>query len=190
MHGSLSVLKKLKQKAKNVDIILCAGDFTIFEQGIEHFLSAFNKLKKPVLMIHGNHEEEGLLRRACEEYKNIFFLHKNHFVQEDILFLGWGGGGFSQTDKEFEKHSKKLKKLMEKHKEKAIVLITHAPPYKTKLDMIFKEHHGNKSIRTFIKENKIDLSFSGHLHENNNQQDKINKSTVINPGPYGRIINI
>lgn len=188
-HGSLSAFKKIKQKAKHADIIICGGDFTIFDQGIKHILSNFNKLKKDFLIIHGNHEDERLVRHLCTKYKNLFFLHKKHFIKDDILFIGWGGGGFSFKDKEFEKDNKKFKKLIKKHKNKAVVLVTHAPPYKTKLDRVAHGHYGNKSFRDFIKENKIDLVLCGHFHENNNKQDKIKESTIINPGPYGRLIN-
>ena len=190
MHGSVSALKKIKQKSKNCDIIVCGGDFTIFEQNIQELLKEFSKLKKEILMIHGNHEGEDELRHFCHKYKNIHFIHGTHFIFEDVVFLGWGGGGFSQKDKEFEKKSKKFKKFLDKHKDKAFVLITHAPPYDTKLDKIGKEPCGNKSIRNFIKENKIDLSISGHLHENEGAIDKIGKSTVINPGREGRILKI
>jgi Icc-related predicted phosphoesterase len=190
LHGSLSAWKKIKKKAKSADVIVCGGDFTIFEQGIEHFIEEFDNLKKPFLLIHGNHEEEELIRHVCHKSENLFFLHKKHFIKDDILFIGWGGGGFSQTDKEFEKYSKKFKELIDKHKDKAVVFLTHAPPYKTKLDGISKDHVGNKSFRNFIKENNIDLSISGHLHENEGKVDKINKSTVINPGRDGKIINL
>ncbi len=190
MHGSLSALKQIKQKAKNVDVVVCGGDFTIFEQGIGHFLSVFDKIKKDFLVIHGNHEEEGLVRHLCKKHKNLFFLHKKHFIKDDVLFLGWGGGGFSLRDKEFEKETKKFKKIIKKHKDKAVVLVTHAPPYNTKLDRMSREHCGNKSISNFIKENKIDLVLCGHLHENMNKEDKIGLSTIINPGYYGRIVEI
>ena len=190
IHGSMSAFKKIKQKAKNADIIVCGGDFTIFEQGIEHFLSVFDKLKKPFLIIHGNHEEDDIIRHLCIKHKNMFFLHKKHFVKDDILFLGWGGGGFSLRDREFEKYSKKFEELIKKHKDKAVVLVTHAPPYDTKLDLIVRGHHGNKSFTDFIKKNKIDLVLCGHLHENEGKMDKIGVSTVINPGPYGRVINL
>ncbi len=190
IHGSMSAFKKIKQKAKNADIIVCGGDFTIFEQGIDHFLSVFDKLKKPFLIIHGNHEEDDIIRHLCKKHKNLFFLHKNHFVKDDILFLGWGGGGFSLRDREFEKHSKKFEELIKKNNDKAVVLVTHAPPYNTKLDLIVRGHHGNKSFTDFIKKNKIDLVLCGHLHENEGKMDKIGISTVINPGPYGRVINL
>jgi|TARA_B100002003_G_C14044663_1_gene503224 Icc-related predicted phosphoesterase len=190
MHGSASALKKIKKNSQNCDIIVCGGDFTIFEQNMGHLLKEFSKLKKEVLMIHGNHEEEGLLRHFCHKYKNIHFIHGTHFIFKDVVFLGWGGGGFSKIDREFEKKGKKFRKFLKDHKDKAFVLITHAPPYKTKLDKIEKNYVGNKSISDFIKDNKVDLSISGHLHENDGKMDKIGKSTVINPGREGKILKI
>lgn len=190
MHGSLTALDKIKHKSANTDIIICGGDFTIFEQGIEHFLKEFDKLGKPFLIIHGNHEDDKVLEHLCKNHKNLIFLHKTHFIKDDILFLGWGGGGFSLRDEEFEKESKKFKELINKNKDKAVVLITHAPPYKTKLDYLSRDHHGNKSIRKFIDDNKIDLVLCGHFHENNEKIDKIGVTTIINPGPYGKMINL
>ena len=190
MHGSVTALKKIKKKSQNCDIIVCGGDFTIFEQNMEKLLKEFSKLKKEVLMIHGNHEEEELLRHFCHKYKNIHFIHGTHFIYKDVVFLGWGGGGFSLRDKEFEKKGKKFKKFLHNHKDKAFVLVTHAPPHNTKLDKIGKDHVGNKSIRNFIKDNKVDLGISGHIHENDGKMDKIGKSTVIHPGREGKILKI
>tara|TARA_Y100000310_G_scaffold335032_1_gene416093 strand:+ start:158 stop:754 length:597 start_codon:yes stop_codon:yes gene_type:complete len=190
MHGSMSALKSIRKKAKNVDIIVCAGDFTIFEQGIEHIMDELDKLKKEVLIVHGNHEDDDMMRELCLTHKNLFFLHNNHFIQDDVLFLGWGGGGFSEKDNSFEKREKRFKELIKKHKEKAIVLVTHAPPYGTKIDKIGREHCGNRSFAKFIKKNKIDLSISGHLHETSGKMGKIDKSTVMNPGPHGKVVNL
>ena len=190
MHSSMSAFKQIKKKAKNADIIVCGGDFTIFEQNMNHFLKEFDKFKKPFLLIHGNHEEDSELRHLCQKYKNIHFIHGDHFIYKDVVFIGWGGGGFSQEDKDFEKYGKKIKSFLKKHKDKAFVLVSHAPPYKTKLDKIGKSYVGNKSIRNFIKENKVDLNISGHLHENEGKIDKIDKSTVINPGREGRVLNL
>ena len=190
MHGSLTAFEKIKSKAEKADIIVCCGDFTIFEQGLEHFLNVFNKLNKPFLLIHGNHEEDQVLAHLSKQYSNIHFIHNNHFVKDDVLFLAWGGGGFSMHDTDFEKQIKKFKGLIDKNKDKAVVFISHAPPYKTKLDYIVGNHNGNKSFRKFIEENRISLSLCGHFHENKDKIDKIGKTTIINPGPNGALINL
>ena len=189
-HGSIKALRKIGKKAKNADLMVCAGDLTIFEQGLNYFLGRLNKMNGKVLFVHGNHEGEEDAKKSCSLFRNIEFIHKKHLIIGDILFFGWGGGGFSLVDKTFENQTKQFKKIIKKNPGKKIVLVTHAPPYNTKVDNILGEHCGNKSIRKFIKDLKPDLVVCGHLHEKHGKRDKIGKTLIINPGPYGIVISV
>lgn len=184
MHGNLSALKQIEAKAKEADLVICAGDFTVFEQFIDIIMKRFSKIKKPVLIIHGNHESASVVKAYCSLYKNLIFLHKKSVSIKNYTFIGYGGGGFTAIDKGFEKWANKIK-----IKDKKVILVTHAPPYNTKIDTINKEPCGNKSIRRFIEKAKPILAVSGHLHECKGQ-DKLNKTLLINPGPSGKIITI
>lgn len=186
LHGSSASLKQIEKKAKEADLIVCAGDFTNFEQHMDIIAQKLDVIGKKILMIPGNHETEEGLKEVCSLSKNLIYLHKKTYEINNYLFVGYGGGGFSLTDKEFEDWSKKIKI---KFKNKKIVLITHAPPYNTKIDMIDKEPHGNKSIRKFIETFKPVLAISGHLHECVGE-DKLNNTKLVNPGPNGKIIEI
>ena len=190
LHGSLKALEKIKNQSKKADLIVCAGDISIFENNLDYLLFQLNKLNKPVLIIPGNHEDNIDLNKLTNQLNNITNIHKKAFTKDNCLFLGYGGSGFSMVDKEFIKASKKLEKDIKKHQNKKIILITHAPPYKTKLDRIGSEACGNKSIKNFITKIKPDLVISGHLHENVGKEDKINKTRLVNPGPFGKIIII
>ena len=66
-HGSRTALTKIKQKAKKADYVLCCGDFTIFSNGTQTFLKEFNKIKKPFILIHGNHEGEDEVRKLVKK---------------------------------------------------------------------------------------------------------------------------
>jgi hypothetical protein len=187
LHGSKSALKKIIKRGKDVDLIICAGDFTIFGEGQKYILSKLDKMGKPVLVINGNHEDDMDLKMSCKKFKNCYFIHKRKFRKNGYLFLGWGGGGFSFKDKDFERHSKKFKSMIKK--DDKVVLVTHAPPYKTKIDDIGGEHAGNKSFRKFIEQVKPVLAISGHLHECVGE-DNIGKTKVINPGYKGKIVVI
>jgi len=191
IHGSATALKRLKKKvlSQKPDLLVCAGDVSVFEHGIVSLMRKLDKLNKEIIIIHGNHEEPSTFRKCSKLFKNIIFIHKKHFIKDDSLFLGYGGGGFSIVDKEFEKVGKKFKKIISNNKDKKIILVTHAPPYKTKLDKL-EIHCGNKSIRNFVEKNKIDLLICGHLHENFGKEDKIKKTKVVNPGPFGKIIKV
>ena len=192
-HGSLSAFKRIEQRVRTQkpDLLVCAGDVSIFEHGIVRILRRLNKLIRKTIIIHGNHEDASTFIKCSKLFKNIIFIHKRHFIKNSTLFLGYGGGGFSAVDRDFEKTAnKKFKKIIRDNKGKKIILVTHAPPYKTKLDKLIQGHCGNKSIRNFAERNKVDLLICGHLHENFGKEDKIGKTKVINPGPFGKIIEV
>jgi len=192
-HGSLSALKRIEQKVKTQkpDLLVCAGDISIFEHGIIGITRKLNKLNKKIIIIHGNHEDASTFRKLSKLFKNITFIHKNYHIENGILFLGYGGGGFTLYDKEFDNTAKtKFRKIIKNNKDKKIILVTHAPPYKTRLDKLIQGHCGNKSIRYFVDKNRIDLLICGHLHENFGKEDKIKKTKYINPGPFGKIVEI
>ncbi len=192
VHLSSYAFKKIKAKAKrqNPDLLVCAGDVSIFEHGLGLILNKLSKFNKKTLIIHGNHETSAVLKKSCSKFKNIIFMHKRQYSQNNYIFLGYGGGGFSLTEPEFCKTGKKFEKIIRNNKSKKIIFITHAPPYKTSLDLVAGSHCGNKTFHSFILKNKIDLYICGHLHENFGKKGKIGKTEIINPGPYGKIIKI
>lgn len=191
IHGSSTALKRIEQKVKaqKPDLLVCAGDVSIFERGIISIMRRLNRLNTQLLLIHGNHEDEKTFIKFSKLFKNINFIHKKYFFKDDALFLGYGGGGFSLIDKGFEKFAEyHFKKIIKENRDKKIILVTHAPPYKTNLDRLVEGHCGNKSIRHFIERNKVDFLICGHLHENFGKEDKIGKTKILNPGPFGKII--
>ena len=97
MHLSTIALSKIKSKIKkqNPDLLVCAGDLTIFEKGLDIILNKLSKLKKKTLLIHGNHETDKVMRKLCSKYNNLIFIHKSYHQHNNCTFLGYGGGGFS-----------------------------------------------------------------------------------------------
>lgn len=186
LHGSKKSLAKLKKRAKKVDLVVCAGDFTIFGSDEKSMIEEMDKFGKPVFLIHGNHEDDSEVRKECKKAKNVIFIHSKKVQFGEFLFIGWGGGGFSTKDKGFEKFSKGLKR----EKGERWILVTHAPPYNTKIDHIYEESAGCRSFRKFIEKEQPEMAISGHLHENAGKYDKIKKCFVINPGHEGRILRI
>ena len=190
IHGNEHILQEVAKlaKKKKPDLIICPGDITVFEKKMKEILEKLNKIEIPLFIIPGNHEEAGDMKKLCDKLENVVFLHRGVFEVDDYLFFGYGGDGFSRENLEFEKVAKSVEKRL---KGKKVVLITHQPPYGTKLDDLeYFEHVGNKSYRKFILKNKPVLALSGHLHENFGAIDKLGKTVLINPGPLGKIIQI
>jgi Icc-related predicted phosphoesterase len=185
IHSSKKYFSNLKSKAKEADILVCAGDITLFEQDIEYIIEELNNLGQKLLLIHGNHEDPTLVEVLCKSKKNIIFLHKKTFEFENITFLGFGGGGFSLREPEFESWSKSLNL-----KNKKIVFIHHAPPFGTNLDLLGGSHRGCDSYKEFILDFQPIISISGHFHETFGFEDTVNNTLMINPGPKGTLIKL
>ena len=194
----LKRLQKIKAKAKDADILVCAGDFTIFERDMTKTLQEINDIGKPVLIIHGNHETASATMMECERLKNLKFIHKRYHMIDDVVFFGFGGGGFSIRDESFTREAESFmrefntlseKNFKDNHKHYRLVLVTHAPPYGTKVDEI-GAHAGNQSITEFIIRHQPIIAVCGHIHENAGVEDKINMTRVINPGWDGMIIEL
>ncbi len=188
-HGSLTAFKKLKKKAKKVDLIVCAGDLTMFSDKMFYFLQKLDSIGKPVLIIHGNHESNDEMKGLVKMLKNIKMIHNSVYKMGHYIFFGWGGGGFALTDKRFEKSAKKKFKKYCNKKFKTM-LVTHAPPYGTKLDVVYYEHVGNKSIFEFIYKNQPNIAVCGHIHDCSKRRDKIKKTPVLNTGGDGVIVEV
>jgi uncharacterized protein len=62
------------------------------------------------------------------------------------------------------------------------ILISHAPPYGTKVDIIHSGFHvGSNSVREFVESEQPDAVICGHIHEARGQ-DKIGKTKIVNCG--------
>ena len=191
-HGFTGNMKTIlkKDKQKKPELAICCGDFTTFENNMSNVLKTLSKLSCKLFLIHGNHETDKVLKKLCKKYKNMIFIHKKFYKQNNHIFFGYGGSGFALIEPDFYKTGEKFQKIIKKNKSKKIIFITHAPPYKTKLDLVVGSHCGNKTLKHFIVRNKVDLYICGHLHENFGKKDIIKKTKIINPGPYGKIIKI
>ncbi len=189
IHGDMKALSRLKNNSKKADMVVCAGDISIMERNLSDIMSAINEFNKPIMMIHGNHEDEHGLRELTTIYNNITFLHKGVHHVEDYVFMGYGGDGFSTNDPEFTKVANMFFKREAKNKSK-IILVTHGPAYDTKIDVLGNEPKGNKSYRQFIDEVQPHLVVSGHLHENEGKHHKIGRTLFLNPGKEGIIVDI
>lgn len=187
LHAHAKSMDELQKKAKLADIIIGAGDLSLFGHKLDHVMSFLTTFQQPMLLLHGNHEtEEEVISHMKKQ--TMYFLHGQTFLYHDIFFVGWGGGGFSLVDYAFEEKADTLFSLCKNHKK--VVFVTHQPPYGTKLDYVYGHHAGNKSYTAFIKRVKPILAISGHLHETAKKQDSLGETLLVNPGQDGMILRV
>ncbi|MFT4297968.1 MAG: metallophosphoesterase family protein, partial [Candidatus Woesearchaeota archaeon] len=70
------------------------------------------------------------------------------------------------------------------------ILMLHQPPFNSGIDAIGNANSGNKTTKKFILKNKIDYVIAGHIHETSGLECRKKDTIYINPGPFGRIINL
>lgn len=186
IHANKRALAELKRRVANVDIVLCAGDISVFGMELIDVLEEINNWNKPVYLIHGNHEDEDLFVNIHEQFPNILFVHGKEHTHDEFTIIGWGGGGFSHEDPALMKYSKRLKPKPNQ------IMLFHGPPHGTAVDWMesWNEHRGCITKRAVIERLQPLLVIVGHLHENFGKHDKIGKSIIINPGPLGKVITI
>lgn len=194
LHGDKSLLKKLIKRAKkdDIDLVVMAGDLTVFETGLRYFLRKLNDIKKKILIIPGNHEGEHVLKKAVKDYEYCIDIHQKAVRvkiqgQDDYVFLGYGEGGFALEDPEFRKIARKWYGEYQKDK---VVLVTHGPPFGTNQDRLGRKHVGNKDYRKFIERLQPKLAICGHLHETAGLKDKIGETIIIHPGWEGMVVDL
>lgn len=182
-------LEAAKQKAENVDLVICLGDLTFFGEYLDQLLKYVDTFPKKVIMMHGNHEEEEIMRIMSRKYKNITFSHADILHHGEYSFITYGGDGFSRANPHFEEIARQLVK--ESKDIDKTVLVLHGPPIGTKLDIPYEDYHsGSLSYREFIEEYQPLIAFAGHIHEGEKQVDYIGHVTLFNPGPDGEIIDL
>ncbi|MBR9683305.1 hypothetical protein GOV03_02080 [Candidatus Woesearchaeota archaeon] len=189
LHGETKFLKKLVKRGKedDIDLVVVAGDMTMFEDHLGYVLKKLNSIGKKVLLIPGNHESNKDLNKALKGYDNCQNFHEKAVEIEGYVFLGYGEGGFSLKDAEFRKVAREW---YSKYQKKKIVLVTHAPPFGTTVDRVDRRHVGNKDIYSFIKRIKPKLVICGHIHDTAGKTDKIDGVNVINPGWEGMVVEL
>jgi Icc-related predicted phosphoesterase len=192
IHGDTGLAKKLAQRAKkeNVDLVILAGDITMMEKDTKNLVGPFVKLKKPVLLLHGNHESLATIDFLTELYgphaKN---LHGYSLIKNNIGIFGAGGVDFGVSpisEAELFRTLSKAHKGVKKARKK--IMVTHAHPFKSKAE--FSGFQGSKGVRKAIKKFKPNIMISGHIHEAEGIEEKIGKTKVINVGKKGKIIEI
>ncbi len=193
IHGKFQTLQRIidETAGDNYDLIISPGDFTDMFDGTPDFTQmeiadiVLQKLmipNKKLICVPGNHDPYEILD-VLEEYG--INIHQKTRKIENLMFVGWGGAKtpFNTHFEPSEEDTEEALAGMLKDVRGRWVLITHAPPKNTTLDIVKpKKHVGSAAIRKVIREKKPILVFSAHIHENSGKE-KIGGTTLFYPGP-------
>ncbi|MFW9851363.1 MAG: metallophosphoesterase [Candidatus Thorarchaeota archaeon] len=170
----LNIVQNLLNPPK---ICLIAGDITNFGsiEDMREALEVITNFDFQTFFVLGNCDPDINL-----EALNTSAKHIESSVEEIGSFAVVGFGS--------HKPQVNYKLLFElKRIKKRVCLLTHAPPYGTKADLVsFNRHGGSREItKTIEKFPNIFLVISGHIHESPTIST-YKKCKIINPGPITR----
>jgi len=207
VHGTVNVYEAMFElaRAKDIDFIVFGGDITtgINPNGQKFFLQFYllprlkefkKQVKKPVFIMMGNDDFSSnfaLLKKAGK-LKTAMILHKKFYTIDGFRIAGYPYINptpflLKDWEKTEEEILEELRKMSENAEPRRTIYAFHAPPYGTKLDMLYNgQHRGCEAIRQFIEESQPLLTLHGHIHEapqvSRSMTDKIGKTLCVNPG--------
>ncbi|MGZ7047784.1 MAG: metallophosphoesterase family protein [Methanobacterium sp.] len=198
IHGQCQNIFNYLQENK-VDLIILTGDITHFgpEKLGEEILNEICVFNIVTLAIPGNCDPLSIYKEI--ENSNAINIHNRSLIIKNIGICGFGGSNTTpfNTPLEFAEiqiYSQLEKIMSEIENEEIRILVTHAPPYNTKADILPSgDHAGSESVRRIIEEYQPTLNVCGHIHESK-AIDKIGNTIIINPGEssqgYAGMVNI
>lgn len=212
IHGDLEFYKKLLDFSleKKAKYLIIGGDITPLEflfvqrgiQGQRDFLELKliptmkefqDKGGGEIFIMPGNDDHsfnlnvlqkaeiEGFLKlthNRIHKIGNMFIAGYSFINSTPFMFKDW--------EKAEEDINTDLLTLCTEKPEKMIFSL-HAPPFNTKLDVLYDGNHvGSVAVREFIEKKQPYLGLHGHIHESPEMsgdfKDNIGKTLILNPG--------
>ena len=191
IHGDTGLVKRLAEKAvkENVDLVILAGDITMFESSVKNLIGPFIKAKKQVLLIPGNHESNATIDFLSEMYPNTKNIHGYSFKKDNLGIFGAGAGdvGINMIkDSEIFNLLKKGHEYVKDSPKK--IMVTHMHPKGSKAE--FSGFPGSQAVRKAIKEFHPNILITAHIHEAAGIEEDIGKTRVINVSRKEKIFEI
>jgi uncharacterized protein len=186
VHRDDRKARELAEMARDVDVVVAAGDFASVHIGLEKLIDMLVVIETPTVLVPGNNETEEALREACQGWKAATVLHGEGTAIDGVDFYGLGGGvpptpwdwSFDLTE---EQAAQKLAGAPA-----GGVLVVHSPP-KGHLD---GRDLGSQAILRAIEEKQPKVAICGHVHEDGGKDDRIGPTRLYNVGPEGTFIEL
>lgn len=188
-HGVPDASEHLKRfLRRDHDCLVIAGDFTELGplSAAEDILEKIEELGVRTLAVPGNCDPKPILELLERHGVN---LHGKLVWINDLAFVGLGGSNLTPFNTPFELQEAEIEEELLKLSKRAgerWVLVTHAPPFNTELDVVRSGVHvGSKGVRRVIEQKRPLLAICGHMHESRNV-GRIGRTVVVNPGPISK----
>jgi uncharacterized protein len=168
----------------DADVVVGAGDFATFGQGLESTLGVLARLTVPFVLVPGNHEKLDALEPFAALHAHWHLLHGSSATINGVVFYGVGYAIEPDAKGNIRTVlSDEAAKLLFARCPTDAVLVTHAPAYGA-TDM---DHdgtlRGSHTVRRVITARRPKLHLCGHIHAAWGTSTKIGRTLTHNLGP-------
>ncbi len=191
LHGNLDAIHQIAELLKTADVGFCLGDLASFHKGLEQATDQLD-VGTDLYLIPGNNEVANEVNQICQKKSNFHYFHEKTVSLGNYTFAGIGGGVESTWGMPFELSAQAATKILNQFRDLSnLILLTHTPPYGTKVDIAFSGRHiGAHSIRQFILKVQPNSVYSGHVHEAEGAIDYLGNTLLQAIGKKGFFLTI
>ena len=185
IHSAYKIAEEIIKK-ETPDICIIGGDLTNVGtvREAEKAVLNYQQLCHRLFCLAGNMD----LLQHDDLYAHMgISLNAHGEIIEHIGFFGVSSAPISPLHTPYEITEEEISRRIHqgykhvKHAEKKI-LISHSPPYGTKVDITHSGIHvGSTAVRDFIEDHQPDVVICGHIHEGRGQ-DTIENTRIVNCG--------
>lgn len=180
LHRNVAVARAVVEAARDVDVVVGAGDFATRAMGAQDVFAVLRELVCPFVFVHGNHDDLS----DMVAWEGAHSLHGTGVVIAGVPFFGVGGetpvtnaAPWNQGQAEAD-----MAQLLTGCPEGA-VLVTHAPPLGVCDAQPGEAHEGSAAILTCVERVQPKLVICGHIHAAWGMRGQVGQSAVANVGP-------
>ena len=189
IHNDWKTLEDLLRV--EADFYVAAGDQVTWARGIERCGEILRARGDKVYVLPGNHESAEQVAGMCARH-GLHDFHGRHFQagRWHVAGLGYSNPTPFNTPGEYSEPqiADRLARFAELD---PLVLICHAPPYGTPLDLIRPGlHAGSRSIAEFIERRQPAWFICGHIHEAEGVSVEIGRTRARNVGKQGYLLEL
>lgn len=185
IHGAYQKVVEMVNKEKP-DLLIIGGDLTTYGTvtDVQKGLNLFKQVSDNFYCISGNMDA-----KEHDDYYKQSGISINGIgkIIKDIGIFGVSAAPISPLRTPYEIPEELMESILQSGFRDVLsarvkILISHAPPYDTAVDLIRSgKHVGSKAVRKFIEKEKPDVAVCGHIHEARGK-DNLGPTKIINCG--------
>ena len=189
IHNDWKTLERIL--TVEADFYISAGDQVAWGKGLDRCGQILKTRGDKVWVLPGNHESAFQIVAFCDKY-GLHNFHERHFAAgaHHIAGLGYSSPTPFHTPGEYAE-PQIAERLAPFADLSPLVLVCHAPPYGTALDLVKPGlHAGSTAVGDFIERSQPAHFFCGHIHEAEGVSIEIGRTRARNVGKKAYLLEL